>query len=33
MDELLLVDRILVEFLLPEMERLKGFMAGEELER
>lgn len=33
LEELRLVDRILVEFLLPEMERLRGFMAGEVLER
>ena len=33
LEELLLVDRILGEFLWPEMERLKEFMAGGELDR
>lgn len=33
LEELLMVDRVLVEFLLPEMERLRAFMAGEDIER
>ena len=33
LEELKLVDRILVELLWPEMERLREFMAGAEIER
>ena len=32
-DELQLVDRILVELLQPEIDRLRSFMAGEDMER
>ena len=32
-EELTLADRILVEFLQPEMDSLRDFMAGQEMER
>ena len=32
-EELRLADRILVEFLQPEMDSLRAFMAGQEMER